>query len=161
MKPYFQRIYSVESLSDTSDNNNLAFFVKFWNYVAEAPSSNSSDSVQLSPIVYFNVDNEVSILRSTVLRSFLNSQLAIRVSRRWKEQENSGNIDQEGNLIISTSSIHPTAFRDILFSLRIENLQENQDYRFTVFVQGRSSYFLDETLDYLGISSSYIVKAFS
>jgi hypothetical protein len=64
---------------------------------------------------------------------------------------------KEGNLIISTSTVHPSAFKDILSSLRNASLRE-KDESLTIFVKGKSRYFTDEALDYFGIAASYILK---
>jgi hypothetical protein len=55
-------------------------------------------------------------------------QLAVRISGRWKEQEQSDHVDNEGNRIISSAAVHSYAFKDILSSLRLANLLpvENQ-----------------------------------
>jgi hypothetical protein len=69
----------------------------------------------VDPIVYFNVEGEViPILRSTILNSIPESQLAVRVSGRWEEQP--GDLDDEGNLKISC---HKEAFKHIISSIQI------------------------------------------
>jgi hypothetical protein len=64
------------------------------------------DSGSLDPIVYFNVEGEIfPILRSTILRVIPNSQLAVRVSGRWEEQAEKGDIDEEGDYQCSTNDL--------------------------------------------------------
>jgi hypothetical protein len=104
---------------------------------------------QTDPIVYFNVEGEViPILRSTIQRVIPDSQLAVRVSGRWEDQEK--DRDEDGNLIVDC---HKEAFEQILSALQINSLKENT---LEVIVNKLSRNAIEETLNYLLIRPDYI-----
>jgi hypothetical protein len=50
-------------------------------------------------VVYFNVRGEtVCLLRSTILEVIPNSQMAVRLSGEWVEQEST--LDTEGRIVV-------------------------------------------------------------
>jgi hypothetical protein len=101
------------------------------------------------PIVYFNVEGEViPILRSTIQRVIPDSQLAVRVSGRWKEQER--DRDEDGNLIVDC---HKGAFEQILSALQINPLRENP---LEVIVNMLSRNAIEQTLNYFMINPEVI-----
>ena len=62
-------------------------------------ASPAAQALKANNIVTFNVDGEsVSVLRSSILCAVPGSQLAIRVSEDWVEQEST--MDDEGRLIV-------------------------------------------------------------
>jgi hypothetical protein len=110
------------------------------------------------PVIYWKVDDVViPILRSAVERCVPNSTLEIRISGRWKEQEGeeAGRTDKDGNLIVSTSfPCHKGALIDILSSIRGNSFTCDVEAHF--YCSYRSIPFIEETLDYLGITYNYI-----
>jgi hypothetical protein len=105
----------------------------------------------VDPIVYFNVGGEMlSILRSTILRLIPNSQLAVRVSGRWEEQKEKGDIDEEGNLIMNC---HKESFKQILAALQVFN----PVVKLRILVTELSRDFIEETLNYLLITPNDLV----
>jgi hypothetical protein len=156
MKSYFHHIYQGAQLSKQTDT--VSFFAELWNHI-QVSSSNGSNENDTNPIIYFNLDNEIfPILRSTIAQFIPESQLAIRISGRWKEKEQSEHVDSEGNLVISTDAVHPYAFKDILSSLRLANLLQFDNQPLTIFLRGNSGYFIDEALDYLGVLPAFLSK---
>jgi hypothetical protein len=150
IKQYFCLVYNLEN---KENENCIQLLSTLWTLIANQESNEN----KVSPIVYFILDNEiVPILRSS-FGCISGSQLAIRVSGRWKEQGSTGDIDKEGNLMISNAVIHHSAFKDILSSLRIASLQKKGE-SLTIFVKGKSRFFIDEALDYFGIPASFILK---
>jgi hypothetical protein len=113
MKQYFQCVYDLtEKEKEKEKEDNLEFFTRLWQHIKK---QNATGSRSLNPIIYFNSDCEVlPILRSTITRNIPNSQLDIRISGRWNEQDQT-DIDKDGNLIISTCTVHPSAFTPIFF----------------------------------------------
>jgi myosin heavy subunit len=104
------------------------------------------DSDSLSPIVYFNVEGEIfTILRSTILRVIPDSQLAVRVSGRWEEQVEKGDIDEEGNLIVHC---HKESFRPIISALLMTHFTS----KIHVSVNSLCRNVIEETLNYLLIT---------
>jgi hypothetical protein len=105
----------------------------------------------LYPMVYFNVEGEIlSILRSTVLRAIPKSQFAVRVSGRWEEQAEKGDIDEEGNLIVN---YHKESFRQILAALQVFYPSN----KLRIFVTALCRDFIVETLNYLLIVPDFLV----
>jgi hypothetical protein len=156
MKSYFHHIYQGAQLSKQTDT--ISFFAELWNHI-QVSSINGSNENDTNPIIYFNLDYEIfPILRSTIAQFIPESQLAIRISGRWKEKQQSEHIDTEGNLIISTDAVHPYAFKDILSSLRLANLLQDENQPLTIFLRGNSGYFIDEALDYLGVLPAFLSK---
>jgi hypothetical protein len=104
-------------------------------------------------LAYFNVEGEIfNILRSTILRVIPNSQLALRVCGRWKEQAENGDIDEEGNLIVNC---HKESFRQIISALQMTCFGEN----FNVLVNPLCRNFIEETLNYLLITPKLLIFA--
>jgi hypothetical protein len=107
----------------------------------------------LDPIVYFNVEGEIfSILRSTILRVIPDSQLAVRVSGRWEEQVEKGDIDEEGNLIVHC---HKESFRQILAALQ---LNHNNPHKLVIYVNKMCRDLIEETLNYLLIVPALLIS---
>jgi hypothetical protein len=103
----------------------------------------------LDLIVYFNVEGEIiPILRSTILRVIPDSQLAVRVSGRW--EENQKDRDEEGNLIVNC---HKESFKNILSSLQINPWKKDP---LEIYVNELSGDMIEETLDYLMIKPDSI-----
>jgi hypothetical protein len=114
----------------------------------------TDEELFLDPIVYFNVEGEIfPILRSTILNVIPESQLAVRVSGRWKEQET--DVDEEGNLIVNC---HKEAFKHILSSIQVQNCFHDQKTAppFEIFVNAVSRDAIEETLDFLLIKPASI-----
>jgi hypothetical protein len=156
MKSYFHHIYQGAQLSKQTDT--VSFFAELWNHI-QVSSIDGSNENDTNPIIYFNLDDEIfPILRSTIAQFIPESQLAIRISGRWKEKEQSEHVDTEGNLIISTDAVHPYAFKDILSSLRLAKLLQADNQPLTIFLRGNSGYFIDEALDYLGVLPAFLSK---
>jgi hypothetical protein len=105
---------SVHSLVQSPDNTRIGS--KTNDNKLESQKKRKRDNTDsLDPIVYFNVEGEIiPILRSTILRVIPDSQLAVRVSGRW--EENQKDRDEEGNLIVNC---HKESFKNILSSLQI------------------------------------------
>jgi hypothetical protein len=111
----------------------------------------TEDPDPLDSIVYFNVEGETfSILRWKVLNLIPNSQLAVRVSGRWEEQAEKGDIDEEGNMIVRC---HKESFRQILAALQVYT----SGSKLRVLVTALSQDFIEETLDYLLIVPDLLV----
>jgi hypothetical protein len=120
----------------------------------EGLSDQNLVSLLLDPIVYFNVEGEIFlILRSTILNVIPDSQLAVRVSGRWKEQET--DVDEEGNLIVNC---HKEAFKHILSSIQVQNCFHGRKTvpPFEIFVNAISRDAIEETLDFLLIKPASI-----
>jgi hypothetical protein len=111
----------------------------------------TEDPDSLDPIVYFNVEGEIfTILRWTILNLIPGSQLAVRVSGRWEEQPEKGDIDEEGNLLVNC---HKESFRQIIAALQVYTASAK--LRILVTTQCRD--FIEETLDYLLIVPDLLV----
>jgi hypothetical protein len=120
----------------------------------ESSIENSDSTSLLDPIVYFNVEGEIfPILRSTILNVIPDSQLAVRVSGRWKEQET--DVDEEGNLIVNC---HKEAFKHILSSVQVQNCFHGLETAppLEIFVNDISRDAIEETLDFLLIKPASI-----
>ncbi len=73
---------------------------------------------RIDPLAYFNVEGNLFVTRkSTILEVFPESQLAVRVSGRWTEQEH--DIDEDGNIYYDTS---PEAFKSVIRYVRERKL---------------------------------------
>jgi hypothetical protein len=111
------------------------------------------DTNALDPIVYFNVEGEIfTILRSTILRVIPKSQLAVRVSGRWEEQTEKGEIDEEGNLIVNC---HKESFRQIISALQTTCFGED----FHVLVNSLCRNAIEKTLNFLVITPKLLIYA--
>jgi hypothetical protein len=111
------------------------------------------DTNALDPIVYFNVEGEIfPILRSTILRVIPKSQLAVRVSGRWEEQVEKGEIDEEGNLIVDC---HKESFRQIISALQTTCFGED----FHVLVNSLCRNAIEKTLNFLVITPKLLIYA--
>jgi hypothetical protein len=105
-----------------------------------------------NPLVYFNVEGEiVPILRSTILRVIPQSQLAIRVSGRWQDQQS--DVDEDANLIVRCPK---EAFKHILASLQVHNPTRKENAPLEIFVNEYSKHAIEETLDFLQITPHFI-----
>jgi hypothetical protein len=110
----------------------------------------SRDSLFPHPIVSFNVEEEIfTILRSTILRVIPKSQLAVRVSGRWEEQAEKGDIDEVGNLVVNC---HKESFRQIIAALQVYSAG-----KLRIFVTALCRDFIEETLDCLLIAPCSLV----
>jgi hypothetical protein len=111
-----------------------------------------SEPEPLDPIVYFNVEGEIfPVLRSTILRVIPDSQLAVRVSGRWEEHEEKGDIDEEGNLI---ANCHSESFRQILAGLQAVRMGTKT---LIIFVTALCRNYIEETLCYLQITPDKLI----
>jgi hypothetical protein len=171
MKTYFSQVHDFESKS-TNNHDVLTFFRELWSElkctsqtISSSPSSLLWKSMT-NPIVLFKFrdDNEENptifpILRSTIFRLVPDSKLAFRTSGIWEKflkVKDKGDMDKSVDLILSTVC-HPEAFKDILSSLRINVLAGSTSFD-KIYVHDNSRYYIDSTLDYLGITPNQILK---
>jgi hypothetical protein len=82
------------------------------------------------------------------VRVIPDSQLAVRVSGRW--EENQKDRDEEGNLIVNC---HKESFKNILSSLQINPWKKDP---LEIYVNELSRDMIEETLDYLMIKPDSI-----
>jgi hypothetical protein len=139
----------------TKCNSEDSFSLKKKRKIAEIEEEKekevTTDSSSLDPIVSFNVEGEIfSILRSTILRVIPNSQLAMRVSGRWEEQAEKGDIDEEGNLVVNC---HKESFRQIISALQMTCF----GLEFQVLVNCLCRNAIEETLNYLLITPKLLI----
>jgi hypothetical protein len=91
MKHYLSRVYGFEN---KVDEDCLQFLTRLWQHTRgigdQGASCTSEENVY--PIVYFNVDGEILPILRSVFKCISDSQLGIRISGRWKEQEETGDI---------------------------------------------------------------------
>jgi hypothetical protein len=164
---YFHRAWFTKCISDTE---NPEHSIDILEIIVQRKNVRQSDSKKnrnkrkrteeqtiskpepIDPIVYFNVEGEIfPILRSTILRVIPDSQLAVRVSGRWKEQAEKGDIDEEGNLIVDC---HSESFRQILAGLQAVRMGTEI---LNVFVTALCSNSIEETLRYLQITPNSLI----
>jgi hypothetical protein len=138
-----------QSLHDSYSNSHGVPLVGGVTSLKSQRKRKREDTDCLDPIVYFNVEGEViPILRSTILRVIPGSQLAVRVSGRW--EENQKDRDEEGNLIVNC---HKESFKNILSSLQINPWKKDP---LEIYVNELSRDMIEETLDYLMINPNSI-----
>jgi hypothetical protein len=106
-----------------------------------------------SPIVDWNVEGKkICILKDTIKAVIPQSQLAIRISGRWLEQQQ--NVDEEGNLILEGSK---EVLVKIFSSIRAQHLLDEVE-TFSLSYQLKEDYL--EIADYLQIDRSLIPVCF-
>eukprot|EP01031_Cornospumella_fuschlensis_P026503 gene26503-32027_t len=139
--PIPQRKYDEYPDGGVTQNNMLQHIEMYLQDIA-ANCVYASQSVD--PIVYLNVGGmKLTVLRSSILRCFPESQLAVRISGRWHEQPE--DVDEEGNAFYN---LPKKPFKALISYIRAYALNSKLA---KLFIEEEHVDALKETLNYLMI----------
>eukprot|EP01040_Poterioochromonas_malhamensis_P006129 gene6129-6595_t len=141
------------SLNQKSIQSFLSYFEKALPIITHFKETfkflSSEERRRIDPLAYFNVEGSLFVTRkSTILELFPESQLAVRVSGRWIEQEH--NIDEDGNIYYDVWS---GAFKLIIQYAREKKLLGSAA---KMIVKREMEGGLKELMEYLMIDASTV-----
>lgn len=139
------------SLNETSIQSYLTYFEAVLPMITQfketLKSASGEERRRIDPLAYFNVEGNLFVTRkSTILEVFPDSQLAVRVSGRWTEQEQ--DIDEDGNIYYDVS---PEAFKSVIRYMRERKLLGSSA---VMIVKKEIEKEVKELLEYLMIDAS-------